>query len=782
MDSRNRRRVPRALSISDMTLGPALGLILLGALTTSAPAAAEGRAGDPSRAVASVGTESGAQSGSRKDESQKKRADETKSAAASTSTPAKPADNGADEKPVEEVRRSIVVTAQDPGLATERRVAGRDLQERDTRDLVEALRDEPALNATRRGSINLDPSVRGLQESQVAAFVDGTRTFAAGPARMDSDLSHVGPDAVESVQVVKGPYALTWGAGALSAIRVETFRPPFRQDGAGGGWGGRVDGSWGENGSVGDGGATVYRSSERSRFVLSLDGRNGNDYRAGDGSTVPGDYRSESAHWRLGFRPSGNTTVEYSGGYQGQHDLDYPGRILDASYFFTNSHAVDLDWQAPSTSAGPGTGGRVLRGVHAQVYSNEKRHRMNNDEKPTALPMPGRVPPFGLDVDLPTHADTRGASVHADLAAAGLRWRVGGDVYDLKQDAHRTVSRRDTGAVLFQDIVWPDAEIVDGGAYGQGIWRRDAVELAGTVRVDRVDASAGTLSEFFRENTTGNPDRTETNLSAALSGRWNLSDIWVLTAGLGRAVRTASVLERYSDRFPSTRFQVAAELLGDPSLKPEASQEIDLGSEVYLGSGGGISTVASVDLYYRRIEDYITVVPDPSVPRRLPLSPPTVYRYINGDGATFWGGEASLHGDRPLGRSGQTLGWRATASYVRGRDETFDEPAFGVPPLDVRTGLRWTAAGERGWIDGSVDWVDDQTRVATSRLEQPTDGHTTVDLAAGWRAARGVTIRVGVENLFDQAYADHLTSLDPFAGERVLEPGRRVSVGLSYQF
>jgi len=765
-----------------LVLGVALGLA--GALATSRPAAAADRMDDPMH----DGTRAGTQDAPAKDETKQQRADET-AAKTPDATPGKEAN---DEMPVEEVHRAIVVTAQDPGLATEERVTRQDLEASDPRDLVEALRDEPALDATRRGSINLDPNVRGLQEGQIAALVDGTRTFAAGPARMDSDLSHVGPDAVESVQVVKGPYALTWGAGALSAIRVETFRPPFRQDGEGGGWGGRVDGSWGENGSVGDGGATVYRSSERSRFVLSLDGRNGNDYRAGDGSTVPGDYRSESAHWRLGFRPSGNTTVEYSGGYQGQHDLDYPGRILDASYFFTNSHAVDLDWRAPAASAAPDTEGRVLRGVHAQVYSNEKRHRMNNDEKPTALPMPGRVPPFGIEVDLPTHADTRGASVHADLAAAGLRFKVGGDVYDLKQDAHRTVSRRDTGTVLFQDIVWPDAEIVDGGAYGQGIWRRDAVELAGTVRVDRVDASAGTLSDFFRAHTTGNPDQTETNWSAALSGRWNLSDAWVLTAGAGRAVRTASVLERYSDRFPSTRFQVAAELLGDPALKPEASQEVDLGSELFLGSAGGTSTVASLDLFYRKIEDYITVVPDPTVPRRLPLSPPTVYRYVNGDGATFWGGEASLHRTLALRRSGQTLGWRTTASYVRGRDETFDEPAFGVPPLSVRTGLRWTAAGDRGWIGGTVHWVDAQHRVATSRLERPTAGHTTVDLAAGWRAPGwhgagwhgegGLTLRLGVENLFDQAYANHLTSLDPFTGERVLEPGRRVTVGASYRF
>jgi len=681
-----------------------------------------------------------------------------------------------EEAPVEEVHRAIVVTAADPGLATEERIPARQIEERGGRDLVEALRGEPALGAARRGPINMNPNVRGLQEGQVAALVDGTRTFAAGPGRMDSDLSHIAPEAVDGVQVVKGPYALTWGAGALSAIRVKTFRPAFGEDR----WGGRFGGSWGENGSVTDGAATVYRSGERSRFVLILGQRSGDDYRAGDGSDVPADYRSESARWRLGLRPTDRTTVEYSGGYQGQHDIDYPGRILDASYFFTNSHALDFDWTASGASAG-GRGG-ALRGLHAQVYVNDKRHRMNNDEKPTALPMPGRVPPFGIDVDLPATSDTRGASVHAVLEGGGLRWTVGGDVYDLEQSARRIISRRDTGAVVFEDTVWPHGELLDAGIYGQAIWRRDAVELAGTVRLDRVDATAGTPSEFFLTHTAGDPDQTETNWSAALSGRWRVSDVWVLTAGLGRAVRTATITERYSDRFPSTRFQVAAELLGNPALAPEASHELDLGSEVTLASTDRGSALLSVDLFYRRIEDYITVLPDPTVPRRLPLSPPLVYRYVNGDGARFLGGEVSLRATRELGGSGATLGWHAAAGYVRGQDETFDEPAFGVPPLSVRTGLRWAAPAERGWVDGTVRWVDDQNRVATSRLEQPSDGYTTVDLWAGWRLADGFSLRAGVENLFDAAYADHLSSLDPFAGTRVLEPGRRVSAGLTYKF
>ncbi|MFP3939877.1 MAG: TonB-dependent receptor domain-containing protein [Thermoanaerobaculia bacterium] len=668
-----------------------------------------------------------------------------------------------DEKPAARIEREIVVTAGEPDLTTEETIRGVELEERSVRDLGEALRQRPALSAHRRGPINLDPTVRGLQEGQVAVLMDGTRTFAAGPGRMDSDLAHVNPHALESLRVVKGPYALTWGAGALAAIQAESFRAPFSDEPA---WAGEVRAGWGENGSVGDGAATVYRSGERSRFSLTVADRTGDDYEAGDGSVVSADFASRNARWSFGFRPGGPdgaTTVEYSGGYQEQLDVDYPGRLLDATYFYTRSHALELDWR--------GAGGTVTQ-VRARVYSNRKDHRMSNDAKPSAQPSPERLPPFALDVDLPTESNTVGGAAHAVFRRGGVRFKLGADYYELDQTARRTVARRDTGMVLFRDVVWPDATITDAGLYGQGIWRRAAGEVAATVRVDRMEASAGELSPFFLANTTGDPDQEETEWSAALSGRWRPTADWLLTAGLGRAVRAPSVLERYSDRFPSSQFQVAAEFLGNPDLDPEVGYQLDLGAESFLGPGS-----VSMALFYRVVEDHITVQPDPSVPRRLPLSPPTVLRYVNGDEATFWGGELGWRQ-----RLGRTFQARFSASYVRGQDETLDEPAFGVPPLTAELGLRYAPVGGRGWADLAILWADDQDRVAEQRLEEPTEGWTRVDLRGGWRILPELELVLAVENVFDEAYSHHLNALNPFAGERIPERGRSASVDLVYGF
>lgn len=662
--------------------------------------------------------------------------------------------------PVNRFTQELLVTAADPVLPTEAVHSGREIEQRGGRDLGYFLRREAGVASFRRGPIGLDPQVRGLQETQVAVLVDGTRTFAAGPARMDSDLAHVSPRAVERLRVVKGPYALTWGAGSLAAIQAETFRPPFGD--AGLELGGRAGLAYGDNASAGDVYVGGWGTSDALRFQLLAQTRSGDDWEDGDGNVVPGDYRSGDARWSLGARLGERGLIEYIGGYQEQSDVDYPGRLLDANYFYTRSHSIEVQW-SPAAAR--------LDTAFVRVYANRKDHRMNNDEKPTAQPNPDRIPPFGIDVDLPTESNTTGFKLALEGGAGELSWKAGVDGYALRQTATRTISRRDRDIVIFEDVVWPDAETDDLGAYLQVVKNRPGASLAATVRADRVEASAGEVSEFFRANTTGDLDQSETNWNAAVSGRFRLDESWTLSAGAGRAVRTATALERYSDRFPSTKFQIAAEFMGDPGIEPEESFQIDLGAEYRDGS-----FLFQIDAFHRTVDDYITVTPDPGLPRRLPLSPATVYRYLNGDEARFSGGELSVRH-----RATERIEWSASASYVRGEDKLFDEPVFGLPPLTGRLGLR-VEAREALWVD--LDWtlVDGQDRVASSRLEQPTPGYSVLDLRLSWEPARSWRLIAGVENLLDKRYVNHLNSLDPFARARIAEQGRNVHGAVEISF
>jgi outer membrane receptor protein involved in Fe transport len=246
-------------------------------------------------------------------------------------------------------------------------------------------------------------------------FVDGARTFAAGPARMDSGLSHVSAHALRAVRVVRGPYALTWGGGAMSAVQLETFKPEF----SGGALvvGGRAGANYGENADATDGFAGVWGSSDRLRFALQHNTRTGNDYEDGRGGLIPGDYESFDTVWDLGARPTSGTLVEYSGGYQRQNDIDYPGRILDATLFETHFHSVNVTYRPP---------GGTIGALVGQVYANFKEHVMNNDEKPTARDMPGLfgIAPFEQQYGIEIHTTDRSRWLAAIVTSSGGQTRV----------------------------------------------------------------------------------------------------------------------------------------------------------------------------------------------------------------------------------------------------------------------------------------------------------------------------------------------------------------------
>ena len=638
---------------------------------------------------------------------------------------------------------------------------GEDISLAPQQDLVESTRDHLGFTAFRRASINLDPNIRGLQESELTVVVNGTRTFAAGPGRMDSDMSHVSPHAVEKLEVVKGPYALTWGAGAMAAIRVETIRPEFGSPG--GLVQGRAGVRYGDNASRSDLFGGLWGSTDTIRFEVLANGRSGDDYKAGGGEMVPGNYDSYEGRTGFGYRPNDRWSFQASAGYQRQEDIDFPGRLLDATFFKTKSLALEGNW-TPSSG--------FFDEVFGQVYVNDKEHLMNNNDKPTAQADPDRVPPFPIEVDLPAESNTFGGRFSGAGAVDGWQWKTGGDFYHLEQSASRSISNRQTGGVLFEDIVWPEAEIDDLGLYAQGIRTLTNMSLGGTLRVDFVDTAAGTVSEFFESQISAPLDTSETNWSAAMSGSSLVGSRVRLNYGLGRAVRTASALERYSDRFPATKFQSAAEFLGNPGLSPETSNQLDFGAEY------ATSTVTlGAALFYRVIDDYITVLPDPSVPKRLPLSPPIVYRFINGDEATFSGGEAWARS-----RFGDWFHFDGSLSYVRGEDREFDEPAFGLPPLTGRIGIRCVQPSGRYWVEFSTLIADDQSRVAASRFERPTPGYAVYDLIGSLSLADQWQIRLGIENLTDKLYSNHLNALNPFRMERIPEIGRNVFAAVEYRF
>lgn len=654
----------------------------------------------------------------------------------------------------------IEVTALRPDLQPTAKLEEASVREANPRDSGELLRSMAGLDAVRRGPVGLDPVIRGLRETEVGVYLDGTRMFPAGPARMDSPMSHFDPATIQSMEVVKGPYALTWGAGNLSAIRVQTHGLQSIPAGL---VQGRFTSGYDANFDAFDGSLSMKGRQGAAAYRLFGAWREGNDYEAGDASTIPADFQSREVRGTFGYELTPVSQLSVSVGYQNQRDIDYPGRLLNADLFDT--YTLSARWTMERDQG-------LVRAAEVLGYYNAVDHEMDNAGKPTAEPMEGRMPPFALDVHIGSHMDVTGGRVDVQLAPGGLnQLQVGADVYSALRDADRTIRRRDDGTLLFEDIAWPNARITDVGVFTRAEQIiGDGWQVVGTGRLDLVRADAGPVSDFFRENVTTDLTATEANLSGAATLSYTPSEHWTVSLGAGSAVRTADATERYSDRFPASKAQTSAEFVGTPDLDPERSTQMDLWVEA-----GYPRWSVSVNTFARRMDNYITLEPT-DLPKRLPLSPETVFRYVNGE-ATFYGGEVSA-----AYRLIPGLIVQGAASYLWGEDETLDEPVLGVSPVQGDLGFRYEPQESFFFVEGTVRLVDDQTRVASTRGETPTEGYTTVDLKGGVTLLQQVSLQFGINNVFDDTYVNHLNAKNPFTGQALPEPGRVVFADLTVRF
>jgi len=670
----------------------------------------------------------------------------------------------------------VEVSALAPGMKPSAGIDAARVREIEADDAGQYLQSVPGINVIRRGPIGFDPNVRGLTETSVGVYLGGMRTFPAGPLRMDSPLSHVDPSSIASIEVVKGPYALTWGPGNMSAIRTiprGDSPPPTPITGT-------LRTGYDTNTESVE--TTAFAMGRQGRVFYSANGawRTGSDYETGAGRTIDGDFTSGEGRGHIGVHLTSATTLEVRGGYQEQLDIEYPGRLLNADFFRTGMGQIDLSYAPGATGDGVS-----LTGIDVQVHAQQTLHEMTNEGKPTfdAGQFPNGNPRPPLRIGVNTELRNLGARASASLASGAWSFEAGADLLSTLRDARRPFEAvmpngmRMTPPFYTSDRVWPDVHMVHQGAFLNVQRSLGVVEMAATGRLDIVQADAGEPSEVFLTNastvrgsnvTEADLDRSYTMGSGAVTASVPLTGTWSVSAGLGSVARSPQALELYSDRIPASRSQTTAEFQGNPFLEPERSTQADVWVEGYASTW-----TFRASTFARRLDNYVTLEAT-DVDPLLPLSPSTVFGYVNGE-ATFYGAE--VQGSiRPV----EDVEFRASGSYLWGEDETLNEPALGVSPASASVGARWTlpvngATVQRFYVDGSVTATLEQDRVATRRGERVTPGYTVVDLQTGVRILRRVDLRVTAENVFDVNYTNHLSASNPFSGARIAEPGRVIA-------
>ncbi|KVL90720.1 TonB-dependent copper receptor [Burkholderia stagnalis] len=616
-------------------------------------------------------------------------------------------------------------------------------------DGADYLKTIPGFTSIRSGGTNGDPVLRGMFGSRLNILANGMPTLGACPGRMDAPTSYIAPESYDKVTVVKGPQTVLYGPGASAGtVLFERVTPRFdkpgmRFDGS------VVGGSFGRN----DQNLDVTAGTPDVYGRVTANHAHSDDYKDGNGRTVPSQWDKWNADAALGWTPDDHTRVELTAG-GGDGYARYAGRGMDGAHFRRETFGLSFDKRHV---------GDVLERIEARVYYNEADHVMDN----YTLRQPDPTSSMPMRMASEVRRRTFGAR-------AAATFRFGSDfklVTGVDAQSNRLDSRGAMGRQNYGDQPWDaQATMWNAGAFGELTWyASDASRVIGGARVDYAsarDKRPTTGGMMSKANPTFDDNRSRVLPSGFVRYERDLAALPVTWyAGIGHTERYPDYWELFSaKRGPDGAVNAFS------AVQPEKTTQLDIGAQ-YRGD----KLDAWVSGYAGYVQDYILFN---YAAGKMGMT--TQSTNVN---AQIMGGEAGLAW-RPVA----PLRVETSLAYAWGRNATSGDPLPQMPPLEARFGLEYTRGA---WSAGGL-WrvVAPQHRYALNQGNVvgkdfgSSAGFGVLSLHAQYNVSKTVQVSVGVDNVLDKAYTEHL-NLAGNAGfgyparTPVNEPGRTAWVRVS---
>ncbi|MBN3786946.1 TonB-dependent copper receptor [Burkholderia sp. Ac-20353] len=616
-------------------------------------------------------------------------------------------------------------------------------------DGADYLKTIPGFASIRSGGTNGDAVLRGMFGSRLNILANGMPTLGACPGRMDAPTSYIAPESYDKLTVVKGPQTVLYGPGASAGTVLfeRTTRrfdkPGMRFDGS------LVGGSFGRN----DQNIDVTAGTPDVYGRVTANHAHSDDYEDGNGRTVPSQWDKWNADAAFGWTPDAHTRVELTAG-GGDGYARYAGRGMDGAHFRRETFGLSFDKQHI---------GDVLDRVEARVYYNEADHVMDN----YTLRQPDPTSSMPMRMASEVRRRTFGARAAATFRFADDFKLVAG----VDAQSNQLESRSAMGRQNYADKPWSaQTTMWNTGAFGELTWyANDASRVIGGARVDYAsarDKRPTTGGMMGKPNPTFEDDRSRVLPSGFIRYERDLAALPVTWyAGIGHAERFPDYWELFSaKRGPDGSINAFS------AIRPEKTTQLDIGAQYRSDR-----LDAWVSAYAGYVQDFILFNYSAGM-----MGATTQATNVN---AQIMGGEAGVAW-RPVA----PLRVETSLAYAWGRNVASGDPLPQMPPLEARFGLEYTRGA---WSAGGL-WrvVAPQRRFALNEGNVvgkdfgPSAGFGVLSLHAQYNLSKTVQLSVGVDNLLDKAYTEHLNlagnaGFGYAANTPVTEPGRTAWVRIS---
>ncbi len=604
------------------------------------------------------------------------------------------------------------------------------------------LTEIPEISSVRKaGNYGSDPVLRGFKYEQLNLVIDGISSAVnACPSRMDPASSQVNMNIVREAEIYKGPYFFRYGNALGGTINFVMKSPEFSEKPR---VNPRFSTGYETNGNIIRN--ELYAALSTKKLVWNIFGsyQKGDNYKDGNGNEVPAGFKRYNVGSGIKYKWNESQTTDFRINTNQSRNVDFAALsmnlLYDKTWMYQLTHQIQFN-------------GTLLKSMEIKTFLSDVKHSMG-------------TPDLSMVSDV--KSKTYGGRTELKFTQNHFLWYTG---LDFKSENAENTATKMSGMSGMTDngTSWQNSEIQNYGWFSEMHYKMNNAGIIFSARLDYNTGKARDIAPIFRQIYGGDTEQNRLNSAFSFAYNQNLGSGIKISVLAGRAQRSGSLTERFINRFPVglDNYQI----LGNPHLKPETNNQTDViltleTKRFYLKING----------FYSYLQNYISGVVHPDI-KPTSMSSPGVRQMMNIKKAQKAGFEINAEYRFISGLSSEF-----SAAYTYGEDLVGKTPLPEITPLDIR--IKINAEFNPVKMSVKMRSINAQNRINPDFGELKTKSATLFDFSGNYQITPNISTEFRIENIFDKAYAEHLSrTLSSDQSQRILAPGRNFVINFSFSF
>jgi iron complex outermembrane receptor protein len=649
-------------------------------------------------------------------------------------------------------------------------------------DLGEIIKIQPNISCIRRGGTAIDPVFRGFRNNQLLIMLnEGIRLEGGCPNRMDPVTAHIDADEIESIGIYQGNEMMDFGPAIGAVLIIKTFQPQSFEK-----WTikTKFKTSYESNFNGFSNSATIYGGNKSFNFIVSGGYKNYGNYKDGNNDEINSSYIKYYSNLKVAYKISKNQTIRINYTNSQAKDVKFPALPMDERK--DNTHIYNINYLFSQNEKD-----KIVFGI----YHADVNHYMDNSFRPQFSEV---VPPLTgiMQAYSDVNALTTGFYANYLFNFKSFNFKLNTDIDHIYKDGFRKRSMiMNMNGLLTTsskyDNLWKDAHIINTG-FSIGISKEIACNNNLNIfnlRI-RYDMNTNYSSDTFFIKTDeislfDNSRQINGNFSIGIQYTIINNDKNRFVFGISRLLRNANMNERYIKRMPVAFDNY--DYLGNPYIKAEKNYQFDF---KYLYSTLENKTIG-FNFFASMVDDYIgSEIVSPSI-----ITPATqgvigVKQFKNLSMAYFIGGEFVYHTFiyKQLDinfSAGYTFAFLKNAvRYIISNNQVVEkeiiknDPLPEIPPFDSQLNLSYKFKNQKFIPTLSFRYIANQNNISIANYEVSTPDWFIINFTLDYTINEFMKTSVGIKNIANTAYYEHLNRRIIGYEEKLYEPGRSFYINL----